>query len=244
MTSPRTLSRRSLGAALALSLVAFVPACADSPEDERWVTTEDSSVAIDWDEVAKAYREAEGPEDFERRVNEIYGGDEVISVAVKDEGDTSQIVTGFFDEDTDGKVDEGEEVFTIRRELTGEGKGQYQITGHGPAFGYHSPMFDIAAGMLMGSMMSRMFMPGVAPLYATPYVTSPTRRGELVSQRDAWRKANPDKHAARSKSGRAYGKKGGGFGGGRSAPPPRMPSRGGGRFGVRGSSRPAVRLVA
>jgi hypothetical protein len=100
--------------------------------------------------------------------------------------------------------------------------------------------------MMMGSMMSRMFMPGYSPMYTTPYTTPASRRGALATQRNSWRQSNPDKfRAQQSKSGRAYGKKGGGFGGGGSAPPPRAPSRGGGRFGIkRASAVPAVRLLA
>jgi hypothetical protein len=236
---------RVLAAALAVAVGLVAPGCGDERTNERWVTTEDATVDIDWDAVGKAYREAEGPRDFEVRVNEIYAGEEVVSVAVKDVDEATQLVTGFFDRDADGAVGEGEEIFTIQRELVREGKGQYQIAGHGPYAGYHSPIWDIAAGMFMGSMMARMFTPGMGAMYATPYVTPAGRRGDLALQRDAWRRANPDKFAARSKSGRAYGKKGGAFGGGRTAPPPRMPSRGGGRFGARGTQdRPAVRLTA
>lgn len=235
---------RLLGAAMTVAMVAAVPACGQGGTD-RWVTTEDSTVDLDWDEVAKAYKEAEGPEDFETKVNEIYAGDEVISVSVKDTDEKTQIVTGFFDKNEDGDVADEEKIFTIQRDITGTDKGQYQISGYGPYAGYHSPMWDIAAGMLMGSMMSRMFMPGYTPMYTTPYTTPASRRGALVSQRNTWRQNNPEKfRAQQSKSGRSYGNKGGGFGGGRSAPPPRAPSRGGGRFGIRRAAPvAAVRLV-
>jgi hypothetical protein len=101
-------------------------------------------------------------------------------------------------------------------------------------------VFDIAAGMLLGSMISRAFMPGYRPMYSQPYVTAPARRGELVAHRDAYRQANPDKFRAgqQSRSGRAYGRRGGGFGGGRA--PTRGLPRGGGRFGL---ARPATRRV-
>ena len=130
-------------------------------------------------------------------------------------------------------------------DITGTDKGQYQISGHGPYMGYHSPMWDIAAGMLMGSMMSRMFMPGYSPMYTTPYTTPASSRGALMNQRNSYRTNNPEKfRAQQSKSGRSYGKKGGGFGGGQSSPPPRAPSRGGGRFGSRRvATGPVARLV-
>jgi hypothetical protein len=235
----QTFVKRAVGAVLAGALVVAVPACGDSKTD-RWVTTEDARVDIDWDAVGQAYRDAEGPEDFERRVNEIYAGDEVISVAVQDVDASTQEVTGFFDHDEDGRVSDTEKVFTIKREIASENAGNYQIHGAGPYAGYHSPIFDIAAGMLLGSMISRAFMPGYSPVYTQPYVTPPARRGDLVAQRNTYRSQNPDKFRAgqRSRSGREYGRRGGGFGGGQ-APTRSMP-RGGGRFGL---TRPVTRRV-
>lgn len=225
----------SLAAAAALAV--SLPACGDGPArgNDRWVTTEDTTVDIDWDAVAKAYQEAEGPEDLERRVNEIYAGDEVISVAVSDLDDKTQEVTGFIDRNASGAVDDGEKVFTIRRDVVGPESAQVQIAGHGPYAGYHSPIWDIAAGMFIGSMISRAFMPGYTPMYTQPYVTPAARRGELTAQRNTYRQQNPDKfrQGSKSRSGRNYGAKGSQFGGGkptRTAPAPRR-SFGGGRFG-------------
>ena len=213
-----TFTSRLLSAVVVASMAVAVPACADtSPTNDRWVTTEDTAVALDWDAVGEVYKDAEGPEDLERRVNEIYDGDEIISVAVRDVDAQTQEVIGFFDRNEDGKVADPEKVFTIDRVIEGEGEGHYQIHGHGAYYGYHSPMFSIAAGMLMGSMLSRAFSPGYVPMYTRPYVTAPARRGELVAHRSAYRKANPSKARSgqRSRSGRAYNRRGGGFGGGK-----------------------------
>lgn len=247
MSNTKTISRRSLSFVAARGLVlalaatvgaASVTACGGPQGNERWVATENTNVEIDWDALNQAYKDAEGPEDFERRVNEIYTGDEIISVSVKDLDDKTQVVTGFFDKDENGAVAEGEKVFTIQRDIVDPNKAQYAISGHGAYGYYHSPMWDIASGMLMGSMLSRMFMPGYSPMYTTPYTTSPAARGALASQRSSYRAANPGKFA-KSSSGRSYGSKGGawGSGGSRSSGGGRS---GGGRFGVR---RPAGRKV-
>ncbi|MBS1121984.1 MAG: hypothetical protein H6Q90_4212, partial [Deltaproteobacteria bacterium] len=127
--------------------------CKSESGDDRWATTENTNVKIDWDKVNDAYKSAEGPEDLERRINEIYEGDEVISVAVKDEDAKTQVVTGFFDKNQSGSVDEGEKIFTIKRDLTAEGQGQYQTMGYGSYYGYSSPMMSIASGMILGSML-------------------------------------------------------------------------------------------
>lgn len=247
MSNTKTISRRSLSFVAARGLVlalaatvgaASVTACGGPQGNERWVATENTNVEIDWDALNQAYKDAEGPEDFERRVNEIYTGEEIISVSVKDLDDKTQVVTGFFDKDENGEVVEDEKVFTIQRDIVDPNKAQYAISGHGAYGYYHSPMWDIASGMLMGSMLSRMFMPGYSPMYTTPYTTSPAARGALASQRSSYRAANPGKFA-KSSSGRSYGSKGGawGSGGSRSSGGGRS---GGGRFGVR---RPAGRKV-
>jgi hypothetical protein len=216
---------RTLAAFLALT---FVPAaCADrEPErTERWATTENTNVDIDWDRVTDAYMQAEGPADLERRLNEVYRGDEVISVAVRDVDEKVQEVTGFFDRNQSGKVDEGEKVFTIQRTVTGEGEGHMQTTGHGAYAGYHSPVLGIVTGMMLGSMMSRAFMPGYVPMYRQPYMTSAARSGDLRSSRTA-RAGATSAAPKRSTSGRPY-------------TPPRGGTRGGGRFGVRARTRAA-----
>ena len=118
--------RRFLSAVLAASLVAGGGLAACSRDDggtDRWVTTENTNVKIDWNKVNEAYKTAEGPEDLEKKINEIYEGDELISVAVQDQDEKTQVVTGFFDKNLSGNIDEGEKIFTIKRDdhVMGEG---------------------------------------------------------------------------------------------------------------------------
>jgi hypothetical protein len=232
---PLALTRRSLVTALAATVaLGSITACG-APGNDRWVVTEDTTVDIDWDAINEAYRNAEGPEDFEQKVNEIYTGDEIISISVRDADDKSQTVTGFFDKDADGKVSEGEKIFTIQRDIVGADKAQYQISGYGPYAHYHSPMWDIASGMMMGMFLSSMFSPGYRPMYTTPYTTSPARQAALSQHRSSYRAANPNKFAKASSSGRSYGNRGGAWGSSGSGR-----RRSGGSFGVR---RPAGRRV-
>jgi hypothetical protein len=213
---------RTLAAVLALAL-APIGCTQEERGNDRWATTENTNVAIDWDKVNEAYKQAEGPEDLEKRINDIYKGDEVISIAVQDLDAKVQEVTGFFDKNTNGSVDEGEKIFTIKREIVGDGQAQMQTQGHGMYGGYHSPLLSIATGMLLGSMMSRAFMPGYAPMYSQPYTTRPGRASELRSTRSA----RPSS-AARARSS--------GVGRSSSGRAPR-PARGGGRFGVKRTVR-------
>lgn len=226
-----------LAAALALAVPMATTACAPETEvTERWATTENTNVKIDWDKVNQAYKDANGPEDLEKRINEIYEGDEVISISVKDESDKTQIVTGFFDKNTNGTVEDPEKIFTIKREPTPEG-AQYSTQGHGHYAGYHSPFFSIVSGMLVGSMLSSMFMPSYVPM---AYVTSGSRVNDLRSQRQAYRAANPQRFQ-KSQSGRRYGGKATG-----TSRPSGGFRRGGGSFGIQrpGRTTRPVRLTA
>ena len=234
------VTTRFLALALTASVsAASVTACGGGAGTERWVATENTNVEIDWDAINQAYRDAEGPEDFEKRVNEIYTGDEIISVSVKDSDEKSQVVTGFFDNNADGQVAEDEKVFTIQRDIVDPNNAKYAINGHGAYGHYHSPMWDIAMGMMMGSMISRAFMPSYMPM---SYTTSPAARSAIATQRSTYRAANPAKFQKASGSGRTYGKTGGSFGS-KTSTPTRSGGGGrvgGGRFGVK---RPAGRKV-
>jgi len=235
------MKTRLLAAALSALLTAGAGGIGCSSEDrrtERWATTENTTVQLDWDKVNEAYKQAEGPEDLERRINEIYEGDEIISVSVQDLDDKTQVVTGFFDKDKDGKVSAPEKIFTIKRELAG-GEAKFQTQGVGPQFGYYtSPFYSIASGMLMGAMLSNMFHPGYAPMYRTEYVTSAARVSQLGAHRSGYRTADPARFSKPSQSGRSYG--GGKSTGGKA---PSAPSRGGSRFGVASRGRIVARAA-
>jgi hypothetical protein len=226
-----------LAAVLGVSLIAGAGAGCSNNDDqgnERWATTENTNVKIDWDKVNEAYKTAEGPEDLEKKINEIYEGDEIISVSVQDVDDKTQVVTGFFDHDKDGKVSDPEKIFTIKRDLKGS-EAQVQTTGHGAYYGYVSPFWSIASGMLMGSMLAHAFSPGYAPMYRNAYVTSPGRASAISAQRQSYRAANPQRFSRPSQTGRSWG----GSKGTRSAP---SRSSGGSRFGVASRGREIVRI--
>ena len=172
-----------------------------------------------------------------------------VSIGVQDIDEKTQEVTGFFDHNENGAIDDEEKIFTIRRSITGEGTGNYQVQGHNRYASYRSPFWDIAAGMVVGSMISRAFMPSYTPMYSQPYTTSPTRRTALTTQRNAYRQANPSKFAktgTKSQSGRSYNRGGGNFNKSKTSTTPRPRStprpRMGGRFGLKTGSRRVVTL--
>jgi hypothetical protein len=229
---------KHLAAALAVIVpLSVVAGCDSSRGNERWATTENTNVKIDWDKVNEAYKAANGPEDLEKRINEIYEGDEVISIAVEDQDAKTQVVTGFFDRNSNGSVDEPEKIFTIKRDITGEGQAQAQIVGHGHYYGYTSPFFSIASGMMLGSMLSHAFMPSYAPMYTRAYTTPAQRVSDIRQTRSSYRAANPAQFQ-RSQSGRTYNRPSS------TSRPSYRPSGGrmggGGRFGLARAGR-AVR---
>jgi hypothetical protein len=216
---------RILAAFLSVSLAGTVAACSSNEGTERWATTENTNVDINWDKVNEAYKTAEGPEDLEKKINEIYEGDEIISVHVKDDDAKNQVVTGFFDKNKSGSIDEGEKIFTIKRTITGDGTGEMSTQGHGHYAGYHSPMLSIMTGMMLGSMMSNAFSPRYVPMYSQPYTTTAARAGSIANTRSSYRASNPERFNKSSRTGRSYG-------GSRPSRPSSVPrSRGGGFFG-------------
>jgi hypothetical protein len=231
--------------ALAAGLAVALAGCSRDEGNERWATTANTTVDIDWDKVQEAYRTAEGPQDLENKINEIYTGDELISVAVHDKDEKTQEVTGFFDTNSNGQVEDAEKIFVITRGVVNEGQAEYAVQGYGHYGGYrHTSMWDIAGGMMIGSMMANALMPGYRGAYGTPYTTSPTRLSQISTHRSGYRAANPSRFkstpAKASGSGRSYGSKGGSWGSSGRRSGGRI---GGGRFGLSRRRRRDRRVV-
>lgn len=239
----RSITIIALAAMLATTALA---GCTRDQGNERWATTSNTTVEIDWDKVQEAYREANGPQDFEQRVNEIYEGDELVSVAVQDQDAKTQVVTGFFDKNANGKVEEEEKIFELQRDIVGEDQAQYQARGYGHYAGYrHTTMWDIAGGVMIGSMLANAFSPGYRPMYATPYTTSTSRRSQIRNHRTDYRAKNPSRFSRPSKasgSGRSYGSKGKSWGT-RSSGSSGRRSFGGGGFGIDSQRRKRKRVI-
>ncbi|WP_428267676.1 hypothetical protein [Haliangium sp.] len=231
--------RNLTGAALTAALATTLLTGCSRDTNERWATTSNTNVDIDWDKVQEAYKSADGPKDFETKVNEIYEGDELISISVHDKDAKTQVVTGFFDNNSNGAVEENEKIFELQRDVVDENQVRYSAAGYGHYHGYrHTSMWDIAGGVIVGSMIANALMPGYRPMYATPYRTSTTRMGELRNYRSSYRAKNPTRFTSgkASGSGRSYGSKGSSFGT-RSTSGRSRRSFGGGGFGVEARRR-------
>jgi hypothetical protein len=176
---------------------------------ERWPEgttsggTAENATQLDFNKVNEAYREADSPEDFEKRVNEIYEGDDIISIAVEDQDEQHQTVTGFIDRNENGSVDEGEKIFEIKRTPTEATAGtetttvshtaQYVTTGYGPYAYYTSPYYPLVwgTGIAVGAMAAMAWRGAAYAPYR--YATSAARVGALNSYRGNYRAANPQR---------------------------------------------------
>lgn len=117
----------------------------DSSNDvgtERWTTgnlSRANELNLDVDTVMESFQSAESPAGFEKQVNEIYTGEEIISIHVEDQGQNQQVVTLFIDQTpANGEMDEEEKILSLNRKVEGE-QVAVQRTGYGPYAYYSSP---------------------------------------------------------------------------------------------------------
>jgi uncharacterized membrane protein YgcG len=223
-----------------LGILIVALGCSNKSSD-RWVTTENTMIEMDWDKLMEAYRTADGPTDFEEKANEVYPGSEIIRISVQDKDARNQEVIGFIDANSDGKVQEKERVFSINRTIGDEyNRANYSVNGYGHYSHYHhTGMWDIAGGVIVGSMIANAMRPNYSPRYSRPYVTPQSRVSTLRTHRDTFRKNNPS-----FKTGRSGGTWGGRSGSSSSTRRSGSSSSGGSSYGIRQRRKTAVRLTA
>lgn len=166
------------------SLSLFLNCGGGGDKKQAWGTGDygkSSGLKLDVDAVQKAFQEAKGPEDFEKRINEIYTGKEILSIFVENSGKDKQNVTIYIDnQPQDGQMQNDEKIITLNRDYNaGSNQVQYNRTGYGP-YGYYSttsPLTYMATGALITYwMMSR-------PTYYTPV----TRYSTIQQHRSSYR---------------------------------------------------------
>lgn len=150
--------------------------------NEEWASGDSAranELNLNVDDVQKAFKEAKGPEDFEKRVNQIYTGDEIISIYVAKAEQGKQLVTLYIDKDPkDGQVQDKEKILDLSRIVDDNKKEARLYThGYGP-YGYYtgySPLTYMATGALMYWALSR------------PYYTPVSRYSTIRTNRSAYR---------------------------------------------------------
>lgn len=179
-------SHRGFRALLSISLMAFVLAgCTVSNHQrstsERYVSPqiEGAESRINLEEVEKAFFNTKANDlnswmgAFEKRVNEIYEGTEVVSIdATRETGKLN--VTGFVEKNKQPGFQTGEDkLFALQQ--TGnvvDNKMPYQVTDQNgqPYNQGHYSLFDnpIIQGLVIGNLLSSAF----GPRYYTPFATT------------------------------------------------------------------------
>ena len=181
---------RRLGALLLTAGGTLAVACggggdksADDP-GQVWVESDGATGLINLDDVQQAYRDAYSAEKFdeekfEKRVNEIYEGDNLVLVQVQREGDKVAI-SGWADLNADKQLDQAadDKLFTITQDL--RDGGSFETQGHGANGYYHSssPFGGFFTGLLLGSLLSG---------GRTTYITPPARYDDINASRASYR---------------------------------------------------------
>ena len=174
-----------------------IAACSTGPTFEQWAATDGAAGRINLDDVQEAFKKATSPTAFEVRVNEIYEGDGLVLVRVKQE-DGAKVVEGWEDLNSNYDINDTQDdlLFTIR----GEGE-QNDMRGYGANSYYHRPFGG--GGFLLGYMVASSFGP------RGYYQTSNTfARGTLRQRRDGYRNTSRYKTQV-SRNGSYFGKRGG-----------------------------------
>lgn len=158
-------------------------ACAN--RREQWAETSGKAGQINLEAVENAMRKSKDVSEFEKQVNEIYMGEEMVLIEVKNEG-REQLVSGYADLNNNLEIDHDadDKLFTFRRWYEGD-KPRYEMRGYGVNSYYHHPYpsgMNLLTTYLLVSALTR-------PMYMTPvYHTTVAQRQATRSYRTNYRK--------------------------------------------------------
>jgi len=132
---------------------------------EQWAETSGQAGRINLEAVEEAMQKSKDVSEFERRVNEIYQGDEVVLIEVRNESNGEQLISGYADLNDNSSIDynEDEKLFTFRRWYE-EGNLRGEMRGYGVNNYYYRPYptgMDFLTTWLLFSALTR-------PMYAVP----------------------------------------------------------------------------
>lgn len=185
----KTHYSRAVGVASISGLVALTGCSSEDKKYREWMETSGASNRINLDEVREALEKSKGVTDFENRVNEIYEGDHIVLIEVKDIGGGKKEIRGWEDVNDNKTLDTTQdfELFS-----TTVGGGNYSMRGGGAHHYYHySGTYHSSNGFFLGYVMGSMMTP--------TYYTPSTRYVEIVRYRTAYRKS-PSYRAQKSKN--------------------------------------------
>ncbi len=164
-----------------------------SSRREQWAETSGKAGQINMEAVDEALKKSENVSDFEKRVNEIYMGEEMVLIEVKNQG-REQLVSGYADLNENNQIDqdEDEKLFTFRRWYDGDNP-RYETRGYGVNSYYHHvypPGMNLLTTYMLVNALSRRTAPGyyystipsdvvVIRNYRTDYRRTPSYRNQV-----------------------------------------------------------------
>ena len=173
----RKRTRKTTFALLAgASLIAgpAIAACGDSgPTYEDWAATDGAAGRINLDEVQQAFKDAESPTDFEKRVNEIYEGDGIVLIRVEQDGDYMNL-EGWEDLNNSKQIEDASDdrLFSIARNHNRE----HEMRGYG-SNGYYRSSFGVG-----DFLFTYMLLSAFAPPFGGYYYATPIYRHDTISR--------------------------------------------------------------
>jgi len=154
-------------------------------KSEQWAETSGQAGRINLEAVEDAMKKSKDVTEFEKKVNEIYQGDEIVLTEVKNEANGEQLVSGYADLNDNGQIDydNDEKLFTFRR-WNENGAQRGEMRGYGVNSYYYHPYptgMDFLTTWMLFSVLSR-------PMYAVPiYHTTIPEVGTLRNYRASYR---------------------------------------------------------
>jgi len=105
----------------------------NASKQQDWVVTEIATGRLNLDAVKDAFETSKDISEFEKRVNEIYEGDNLVLIRVED-NESQKIISGFEDLNQSNAIEEGtdDKLFSITLE-----EKKYDLYGYGYNHYYH-----------------------------------------------------------------------------------------------------------
>jgi len=156
-----------------------------SSKSKQWAETSGQAGRINLEAVEEAMKKSDDVSDFERKVNEIYQGKELILIEVKNEDNGKQLVSGYADLNEDNQIDyeEDEKLFTFTRWSEGNSY-RGEMRGYGVNNYYHQPYSYSNNLFTTWMLFSALSQPRYAmPIYHTTIADAGTIRGYRTAYR-------------------------------------------------------------
>ena len=156
-------------------------------KSDQWAETSGQAGRINLEAVEEAMKKSKDVSEFEKKVNEIYQGDELVLIEVKNEANGEQLVSGYADLNDNKKIDyeEDEKLFTFRRwSENGAQKGEMRGYGVNNYYSrpYHSAGTDLFMTWMLFSALSRPVY--AVPMYQTTIAGADRIRGDRTGYRN------------------------------------------------------------